>query len=147
MYQKTITYHQLDGTEITDNFYFNLSKPELMNMMIDDFDGDPVEELTRIMNTKNTKAMIKFVETIIRRSYGEKSADGKRFVKSDELTKAFMETEAYEKFFMELFEDASGKAIADFITGIVPSDMRDAVNKAIADNSATDASSNVVALK
>lgn len=147
MYKKTITYTTYDGVEITEDFFFNLNKPELMNMMIDDFDGDPVDELTRILNTKNTKAMIKFVETLIKRSYGVKSADGKRFVKSEELTKEFMETEAYSQFFMDLFQSEDGSNAAAFIRGIIPSDMTQQIDTAMKDGKITTGDGKVIELK
>lgn len=133
MYQKTITYTDYNGVERTENFYFNLNRSELIDLMTE-FDGDLADYLTQIMGSKDVKALIKFFKMFILRSYGEKSADGKRFVKSQEISDGFAQTEAYSQFFMSLFEDETGDKVSEFIMGIVPSDMKDDIQKALAEN-------------
>ena len=80
MLKKTITYTDYDGVERTEDFYFNLSKAEIMEM---DFSatGGMEKMIKKIVNTKDTKAMIEIFKDIILKSYGEKSSDGRRFIK------------------------------------------------------------------
>ena len=126
MYQKTITYTDYNGVERTENFYFNLNRSELIDLMTE-FDGDLADYLTQIMGSKDVKALIKFFKMFILRSYGEKSADGKRFMKSDEISTAFSQTEAYSQLFMELATNAEEGA--KFVNGIVPADMAKAAQQ------------------
>lgn len=121
MFKKTITYTDYNGVERTEDFYFNLSKAELMEMEMS-IPGGMKGMLEKIIAAQDTTKIIKTFKKILLKAYGEKSEDGKRFIKSDELSKAFSETEAYTILFVELAQDA-GKA-AEFINGIIPSGLK-----------------------
>lgn len=120
MLKKTITYEDYNGVERTEDHYFNLSKAEIMEMEMGTT-GGLAEMLQRIVAAKDTAAIIKVFKDLILKAYGEKSADGKRFIKSEELSTAFSQTEAYSILFMELATDAD-KA-SEFVNGIVPAEM------------------------
>lgn len=120
MVTKTITYETLDGEEITDTFLFNLSKAELVELEVST-PGGLAEHLKRISASEDGKQIIAAFKDILRRSYGKRSEDGKRFVKKDEWWDEFESTEAYSQIFMELVTDA-GKA-AEFVNGIVPQNL------------------------
>ena len=107
MFKKTITYTDYNGTERTEDFYFNLSKAEIAEMELS-INGGMSELIKRITNTQDTKQLIALFKDLILRSYGEKSLDGKRFIKNDELREAFSQTEAYSELFMELAGNAPG---------------------------------------
>ena len=130
MLKKTITYEDYNGEERTEDFYFNLNQAELTEMELG-ITGGLSEMIKKITQAKDTPAIIKIFKELILKSYGEKSPDGKRFVKSDELSLAFSQTEAYPKLFMELATDE--KSAADFVNGIIPKNLADQipeVNKA-----------------
>jgi hypothetical protein len=124
MITKTIKYTDYNGVEREEKFLFNLSKAELMEMQLGT-SGGLSETIQQIINTKDTPAIIKIFKDLLLKSYGEKSADGKRFMKVDEkgnpLSIGFSQTEAYSQLFMELATDDQ-KAI-EFINGIIPSDL------------------------
>ena len=121
MLKKTITYNDYNGVERTEDFYFNLSKAELMEMEMS-ISGGLTEMIEKIVATKDAPAIIKIFKELVLKAYGEKSADGKRFEKKNgALAEAFAETEAYSKIFMELATDAD-KA-AEFVNGIMPSNI------------------------
>lgn len=121
MLKKTITYNDYNGVERTEDFYFNLSKAELMEMEMS-ISGGLTEMIDKIVATKDAPAIIKIFKELVLKAYGEKSADGKRFEKKNgALAEAFAETEAYSQIFMELATDAD-KA-AEFVNGIMPSDI------------------------
>ena len=124
MLKKTITYIDYNGSERTEDFYFNLTKAEVMEMEMSTT-GGLAEMIKRIVNAQDQPAIIKVFKDLVLRAYGEKSPDGKRFIKSDEIAAAFAQTEAYSILFMELATDAD--AAAKFVNGIVPSDMGKAV--------------------
>lgn len=131
MLKKTITYTDYNGSELTEDFYFNLSKAEIMEMEMGTT-GGLAEMITKIVAAQDAPAIIKVFKDLILRAYGEKSADGKRFIKSNELSTAFSQTEAYSQLFMELATDA--EAAAAFVNGIIPADMAKEAAAAVPSN-------------
>lgn len=128
MLKKTITYTDYNGNERTEDFHFNLTKAEIMEMEMST-SGGLAEMIQKITAEQDAPKIIKIFKDLILKAYGEKSLDGKRFLKSDELREAFSQTEAYSILFMELATDAD--AAAKFINGIVPADVnQNAVNAA-----------------
>lgn len=126
MLKKEITYTDYNGVERTENFYFNLSQAEVMEMEMSTTGGFS-DMVQRIVETQDVPSIIKIFKELILKAYGEKSPDGKRFVKSKELSTAFSQTEAYSKLFMELGTNA-GKA-AEFVNGIIPAGAAEAANQ------------------
>ena len=126
MLKKTITYTDYNGTERTEDFYFNLTKAEIMEMEMG-VEGGLVEMINKIVAAKDAPAIIAIFKKLILKAYGEKSADGKRFIKSDEISTAFSQTEAYSDLYMELATNAD--EAAKFVNGIVPVVDKNTVNK------------------
>ena len=120
MLHKTITYTDYNGIERTEEFCFYISKAELMEMEMG-ITGGFSEMVKKATAAQDTPTLIKIFKDLILKSYGEKSADGKHFVKNDELRAAFAQTEAYSNLFMELATDTN--AASDFVNGIIPSDL------------------------
>jgi hypothetical protein len=117
MLKKKITYPDYNGVERTEDFYFNLSEAELMEMEMST-NGGLAETIQRIVDAQDSQAIIKIFKDLILKAYGEKSPDGKRFVKSDEIATGFSHTPAYSILFMELATNAD-KA-SEFVNGIMP---------------------------
>ena len=117
MLKKTIKYTDYDGNEREEDFYFNLSKAEVTEMELSK-EGGMSEYIKKISAAQNAPELIKLFKEIITKSYGEKSLDGKRFIKNKELTEAFIQTEAYSELFIELASNAD--AASAFINGITP---------------------------
>ena len=120
MVKKTIAYTDYNGTERKEDFYFNLSKAELMEMEMS-ISGGLTEMINKVVAAQDAPTIIKVFKDLILKSYGEKSADGKRFVKNDEIREAFSQTEAYSELFMELATNPD--EAAKFIAGIMPADI------------------------
>lgn len=131
MLKRKMTYVDYNGNERTEDFYFNLSKAELTEMQLSEA-GGMTAFIQKIVNTQDTKQIIALFKELILKAYGEKSLDGKRFIKSKELSDAFAQTEAYSDLFMELATNS--KAAADFVNGIIPSDLA----KQVAENGGVD---------
>lgn len=117
MLKKTITYTDYNGTERTEDFYFNLSKAEVMELQMSKSGGID-EALKRIVAAQDEPAIISTFKDLILRSYGEKTPDGKYFIKSHEKSIAFSQTEAYSNLFMEL-ATVNGAAV-EFVNGVIP---------------------------
>jgi hypothetical protein len=127
MLKKTITYTDYNGVEHTEDFFFNITKAELADMQMSEKDGYDVK-LKSIIASEDHKSIYETFKYFIHMSYGEKSADGKRFMKKDPVTGtplylAFMETEAYSELVFELVQ--SDETMAAFINGIMPKEVSD----------------------
>lgn len=117
-----ITYTDYDGNEHTEDFYFNLSKAEVMEMNLE-ANGAYGQYLERIVEMRDGKAVAEAFKDIILRSYGEKSPDGRRFIKSKEQTEAFLQTEAYSELYMQLATDE--EASERFMRGVLPNIIKE----------------------
>lgn len=117
MLKKKITYTDFNDIERSEDFYFNLTKAEVMEMEMSTV-GGLSEMIQRIIAAQDTPSIIKVFKDLVLKSYGEKSPDGKRFIKTPELAEAFSQTEAYSVLFMELATDADSAAA--FVNGIIP---------------------------
>lgn len=127
MLKKNIKYVDYDGNDRAEDFYFNLNKAEIVELELGTT-GGLTKTLEKIVQEKDNKRIVEYFKAIILKAYGEKSADGRRFIKSQELRDSFEQTEAYSELFMELSSNA--KAAADFISGIVPKEAADAAKQA-----------------
>lgn len=130
MLKKVIKYTDYDGSERTGTYYFNLNKAELMEMQFS-IEGGLQQMIEKVIESQDTKRIMEMFKDFILRSYGEKSPDGNRFIKSKELSEAFAQTEAYSELFMELASDE--KAATEFFNGIIPAELSQARNNAIKD--------------
>lgn len=126
MLKEKINYVDYNGVERSEYHYFNFSKAELTEMELS-LDGGLAETINKLVETQDIPSIIKIFKKLILQAYGEKSADGKRFIKSEELSTAFSQTEAYSVLFMELATNAD-KAAA-FVKGIMPDEMKDEIAK------------------
>lgn len=117
MLVKTITYTDFDDNTRTEDFHFNLTKAEVMEMEMREA-GGMAKMLERIVREQDSEKIIENFKAIILKAYGEKSADGRRFVKSKELSEAFSQTNAFNDLAVELYTNA--EAAAAFINAIIP---------------------------
>ena len=120
MLKKTIKYTDFNDVEREEDFYFNLTRAELAEMQLSK-EGGFQAWLEKIVKTDNQPELMKIFKNIILKAYGEKSADGKRFVKSEEISEAFAQSAAYDEFFIELISNEA-KA-SEFINGLMPKNV------------------------
>lgn len=133
MYSRTITYTDWNGIERTEEFRFNLTKAELMEMQYEQ-EGGMREYLQKIIDSKNQKEIVKLFKDLVLKAYGEKSDDGKHFLKSDDIREKFAATPVYSDIFIELSTNAA--AAAEFVNGIMPADVAKAKKELEAKESA-----------
>lgn len=120
MLKKTIKYTDFDGNSRTEDHYFNLTPAELTEMELS-LNGGLSQLLEKILRENDQKRIIEYFKKIVLMSYGEKSLDGRRFLKNDQIREEFASTAAYSEIFMELATDAD--AAAAFVNGIMPKQM------------------------
>lgn len=122
MLKKEFTFKNLDGEEVTETYYFNISTAEIAKMALIEGD-DLAEKLQKIVDSKDGAKIIETFEGIIRMSVGARSEDGRNFVKTPSITEAFMGSEAYGQLFLELVTKAD--VAAEFINGVMPGDLKE----------------------
>lgn len=120
MLKKSITYQDLDGNAITEDFYFNLTKAELAEMELSE-QGGMRARLMSLIEEDDRKKIIGAFKMLISTTVGRRSDDGKRFIKNEQITNEFMQTEAYSVLFMELMTDTN--AVVAFAQGVMPADL------------------------
>ena len=119
MIKKTVEYLDYNGNERKEDYYFNVSEPEILDGVVDDLSS--LIKMIQSGNDPDGKTIIKTFKELVLKAYGVIGDDGRRFVKSEELSTAFSQTEAYSKIFMGLATDTKEALL--FIKGILPADI------------------------
>ena len=127
MYKITETYTDYDDNQRTEDFYFNYSEAEIADLQFS-VPGGLAGMIDKIIKTNDMPKLVELFRELIQKAYGEKSNDGRRFIKSPELTKEFTETVAYSQIYMRLATDS--KAAQEFINKVVPKSMKDKMQQA-----------------
>ena len=129
MLKKNIVYKDYDGKERNEDHYFNLDEGEIMEMEMS-VSGGFSTMVEKIINEQNEPELFKVFKDFVVKSYGEKSGDGKYFLKEDDngrpLVRKFLQSKAYSALMLELTHD--GKAASDFISSLIPADMAEKYN-------------------
>ena len=129
MLKKTVNYVNFDGKERSKDLYFHLTQTELTEIALDlpdniseifaETPGTVTDEVTdRIMKELGNKGIFGFLKKLVLKSYGVRDEDGGYFDKSDEITRKFEHSLAFDTVMMELTRDE--KAALDFINSIIP---------------------------
>lgn len=126
MLKHEITYTDFNDVEVTDVFYFNISKPELVDLDVEYKQGFETF-LKDIIEARDGQQLVQQFKKIVLLAHGKKSEDGKRFIKSDQLREEFSQSAAYIELYMKLATDHN--FAAEFIIGIMPKDMGEEVKK------------------
>lgn len=129
MIKKTMTYTDYDGVERTEDFWFNLTKAEAAELEFSE-SGGITKMIERIVQEQDAKRILEVFKDLICRSYGKKSPDGKRFIKSKEQTEEFLQTEAYSDLFVEFMNNAD--EFSAFFAGVL-----NVPNEAVTNKSST----------
>ena len=124
MLKKTISYTDFNGQDQKEDFYFNLTKAEVAEMEMSE-KGGLSKSIEAVVKAEDTPAIVKIFKKLILDAYGVKSEDGRRFIKSEQATKEFSETEAYSELFIELASNS--KAAASFVNSIIPAETQKAL--------------------
>lgn len=132
MYKTDITYTDYNGIDRTETLYFGFNKLEILKLQAQ-HNGGFVEYLNRIAKAKQIEDLMNAYEGLISMSYGVKSDDGTTFVKSPEVLSKFKSSPAYSEFLMKLLSDENNDVVK-FITGIMPSDYVETVEKELKKN-------------
>ena len=128
MLKKTITYENYNGDTVTDDFYFNLTKVECMELEYSFGANNTLSNtITTLVESKDVGALIAAIKKILLMSYGVKTPDGNRFIKNDSVREEFEQSPAFEKIYWDLVTNQD--EAASFISGIVPQNVRDSLGE------------------
>ena len=120
MLKETIKYVDFNDLEREEDFYFNLTRTELIRMEMDK-NGSLTGLIMKITKANDMPDIFEAMEKLILKAYGEKSVDGRFFNKSEEISNNFMNSPAYDKLFEKLTTDAN--YTYKFLIGILPKDL------------------------
>lgn len=131
MLKKEITYKDLDDNDVTETFWFHLSRAEMAEMALakEGKEGGFDVWVRTLINAKDGEVLVETFKKILLSTVGVRSEDNKRFIKNDEIRNNFLYSDAYSQLFMELMTDTD--KVSAFINGVVPKDMREETQKNI----------------
>ncbi len=121
MYAKELEYTDFNGVARKEKFYFNLTKAEILDMELGKT-GGLTEYIQKILEAQDTPAIVALFKTLLLKSYGIKSDDGRRFIKNDQVREEFEQTQAFSDLYMLLA--LNDEEAAKFVNAIVPEDMK-----------------------
>lgn len=126
MFKKTVTFKDYNGDLETGTYWFNLNEAEVTTIEMEAVTNRTMgldDMIKKIIADMNGKDMIGIIENLISKSYGVKSTDGKRFIKSPELYAEFKSTGAYAKIFFEL--QTSADFLVEWFNGLLPENLEE----------------------
>jgi hypothetical protein len=125
MFKKTIRFTDFNGDEVEEDFYFHLSKAELLQMAAD---GNAMKNrLARIIARGDGKAILGEFRDLIQMSVGVRSEDGKRFIKDRDAKSRLLDSPAFDELLMELATDADASVV--FVQELIPEKMQKEMTK------------------
>lgn len=122
-----IEYTDFNGVQRTEVHHFNLTETELMKMELLT-EGGLTAKYQKLVDSEDVAALVDVFENLVLRSYGVKDPDGKRFIKSEELSLEFSQTNAYNELFLRLLTDPD--EMAKFIKGVIPDNLNKKISAA-----------------
>lgn len=122
MITKTFTYEDFNGEKASQTFTFHMSKSDITKFRLRKDGSDFNETLSHIMKTNNARAILDVFEELVASAVGQKSEDGKKFIKNDEIRSDLFDTPAYDELFMKMLDDPD--FAAKFIQSMLPTDMQ-----------------------
>lgn len=122
MLKKTIKYKDLDGNEVEDDFYFNLNKAEILELELKR-KGGLEAYMNELIAAEEGGQIIGIFKEVMELSIGYRSADGKQFIKNQEVRDRFFQSDAFSSLLMEFLSNPSEEMGAAFFRGMVPVDV------------------------
>lgn len=121
MFSREFEYTGYDGKPKKDTYWFNLSEAELYEIDLSSIHGF-TGEMNRLLKEERTKEIVEAFKGIILGAVGTVSADGRKFIKNDDIREDFYRSKAYSQLFVELV--SSGEKVAEFLKGAIPEEIR-----------------------
>lgn len=120
MFKKTVEFEDLDGNKQARDFYFHISKAELLELASSA--DDMQARIKRIIEANDGAAILKELRDLIKMAVGVRSEDGQRFIKDEAAQSTLLDSPAFDELLMELATSAD--ASADFVRQLIPEKMQ-----------------------
>lgn len=124
MFKYTCKYVDFNGVEREEDNYFNLSNAELIEAQLTR--NGYAEMLQRISKAVDGPAIMREFKNLVLSSYGIKSDDGRKFMKSEELKNEFFCSRCYDELFQKMIGDEN--FAAEFVKHVLPSEEKPLLN-------------------
>ncbi len=125
MIKKTITYEDFNGEKRTKDFYFHMNQVEFAKLN-GEVPGGLEKRIQDIIANQDQDAMLRLVDLLVSRSYGERDDEDGGFTKIGKngrpLYEKFVNTSAYDNLIIELIQGE--KNIVTFLRGIMPKEVQ-----------------------
>ena len=125
MIKKTITYEDFNGEKRTKDFYFHMNQVEFAKLN-GEVPGGLEKRIQDIIANQDQDAMLRLVDLLVSRSYGERDDEDGGFTKIGKngrpLYEKFVNTSAYDNLIIELIQGE--KNIVTFLSGIMPKEVQ-----------------------
>lgn len=121
MFSREFEYTGYDGKPKKDTYWFNLTEAELYEIDLSSVRGFTAQ-MNQLLKEERTKEIVDAFKGIILGAVGVISADGRKFIKSEEIKEDFYRSKAYSILFVELV--SSGEKVAEFLKGAIPDEIR-----------------------
>lgn len=131
MLKKTITFEDLEGNKLTEDFYFHLTKADIAEMELSE-KGGLTDHVKKIIAAEDGPQLVALMKDLLVKTVGHRSEDGRRFIKNQAIIDDFVQSDAYSELFVELATNA--ESAAAFIRGVVPASMQEAVDTGMSEN-------------
>ncbi len=116
MQKLTVQFENFDGETVSEDLYFHLNIKELQDM--EKWDVPLTQRIAKLTKTEDGKEAFDLMRDIVEAAYGERSEDGKRFVKNPEVLKNFTEGLAYDEVILKFIDGTTD--LSKFIEGLLP---------------------------
>ena len=104
MFIQHFKYVDFKGTEREEDVMFHYSTDEILSIMASKNEGF-LEWMKKAASTNSTSELMPVFREVVLGAYGEISPDGRRFIKSKEMSKAFSETPMFTQLIESFFEN------------------------------------------
>lgn len=117
MFKHSVEYVDFNGSDRKEDLYFHLSLPEVTRLEAEI--GMGLEDYIKGLTTnQELNTLLAFLERMLLSSYGQKTSDGKSFIKSQVIREAFEYSQAYAEIFEQVLSNPDlarkfGENVAD----------------------------------
>lgn len=143
MFSRDFEYTGYDGQPKKDTYWFNLTEAELYEIDLSSIRGF-TGEMTKLLKEERTKEIVDAFKSIILGAVGSVSADGRKFIKNEEIKEDFYRSKAYSQLFVELV--SSGEKLAEFLRAAIPDEIRQKMEEKEQENAKAEGTAKIAEL-
>lgn len=137
MFKHTVTYVDFNNNPHVEDLYFHMLVPEFADLEFNPmFETSLSDWIKSNMSAGEGRKVHTVFKLLVANSYGRRSEDGSRFNKNAQWTEDFLNSPAWEQFFLWLTDSEDGSHGQAFFNGIVPESLRGKLDAELASSPA-----------